>query len=194
CHAKEIYGIEISEKGSELASKNGIKVLRQDIERDKIPLKDNYFDGIYAGEIIEHLFDTDFFLDEVFRVLKYNGIFVIDTPNLGSFYNRIALLFGYLPFDMQVSLKYSLGHLVNTIYKVPEREIIRASDHIRFFTVNALHGLLENHGFSVIKIYGGSDNTSIKNSLLLPAIKIIDNSIGKIPTLSRIIIVESIKK
>lgn len=193
CKAKKVYGIEISEKGAKLASKNGVKVLNIDINCDVIPVEDEYFDAVYAGGIIEHLFDPDHFLDEVFRVLKTNGIFVIDTPNLASFYNRIALLLGYLPFDMQVSSRYSLGHLVDT-YKDPKKENIRASDHIRFFTVNTLRNLLENHQFSLLEIYGSSDSIHVENSLLLSLIKIIDKTIVRIPSLSRVITVISVKE
>lgn len=133
CKAKEVYGVDISERAVNLARENGIKAFRVNVDEESLPFEDNYFDAVYAGAIIEHLFDPDHFLDEIYRVLKPNGIFVLDTPNLASLYNRIALLLGYLPFDMQVSLRYSLGHLCESIYQTEETKYVRASDHIKIF-------------------------------------------------------------
>ena len=83
CKAKEVYGIEISEKGVELARKNGIKCYQLDVDAEDFPFEDNFFDAVTALELIEnHLYDPDHFLEEVHRVLKPNGIFVLSTPNL----------------------------------------------------------------------------------------------------------------
>lgn len=181
CGAKEVYGIEISEKGVQMAKKNGVKAFKLDVDREDFPFEDNYFDAIYAGGIIEHLFDPDHFLDEVYRVLKPNGIFILDTPNLASLYNRVALLLGYLPFDMQVSLKYSLGHLYESMYQARENGYVRASDHIRFFTLKSLVMLLKKHDFSILKIYGSSDLTSINKTPSLVASKIYRCYLSKDP-------------
>lgn len=193
CSLKEVYGIDISESGVKKAKKNGVKAFRVDVDNKNLPFKDNYFDAIYAGEIIEHLFNPDHFLDEVYRVLKPKGIFVLDTPNLASLYNRIALLLGYLPFDMQVSLKYSLGHLYEDLYKNEKNKYVRASDHIRFFTLKSLILLLKKHNFSILNVYGSSDFISTDNPLISYLVKFIDSFLIKIPSLSRIIMIVSTK-
>jgi len=113
CRAKEVYGIDISEKGVESARKNGVKAFQLDIDAEDLPFEDNYFDAIFAGEVIEHLFDTDHFLDEVHRVLKPEGILVLSTPNLASIHNRIALLLGYQPFPMGISPKQTSEEYMN---------------------------------------------------------------------------------
>jgi len=138
CKAKEVYGVDISEKGVEMAKKNGIKALRVDIDEENLPFKDNYFDAVLSLEVIEHLYDPDHLLDEVYRVLKPNGIFVLTTPNLASLYNRIALLFGYQPFYTNVSLRKSYGHIpfIENIYR--KKGIVPSPDHIRLFTVKSL--------------------------------------------------------
>lgn len=141
CKAEEIYGIEISEKGVESAKENGVKAFQLDIDEEDFPFEDNYFDAVFAGEVIEHLFDPDHFLDEVYRVLKPNGIFVLTTPNLASIHNRIALLFGYQPFPLGVSARMNIG-------RIYEPESAQSLDHVRVFTLRSLKELLRIHSCS----------------------------------------------
>lgn len=147
CKAKEVYGIEITESGAEMAKMNGVKCFQLDVDEDDFPFEDNFFDAVFAGELIEHLFDPDHFLDEVYRVLKSEGLFVITTPNLASIHNRIALLFGYQPFSVLVSLKNRVGHLLFDAEGA-------APDHIRHFTLRTLKELLKIHGFKISKVKG----------------------------------------
>jgi len=148
CKAKEIFGIDISKKGVELARKNGVKAFQLDIDEEDFPFEDSYFDAVFAGEIIEHLFNPDRFLEEVYRVLKLNGIFVLSTPNLAWWINRIALLFGFQPYSMNTSLKAAIGHIYET------RNVLLSSDHVKVFTVKSLRSILTLHSFRILKIYG----------------------------------------
>ena len=147
CNANEVYGVEISETGVKMAEKKGIKAIKLNVDEENLPFKDEYFDAVFAGEIIEHLYDPDHLLDEVYRVPKQNGLFVVTTPNLASIHNRIALLLGYQPYNMSVSTRYLVGYLkYSHDYSVV--------DHIRHFTLRSLEELLKKHGFSVIEKKG----------------------------------------
>jgi len=42
CKAKEVYGIEISEKGAEMARKNGVKCYRLDVNEEIFHLKTSF--------------------------------------------------------------------------------------------------------------------------------------------------------
>jgi len=149
CRAKEVYGIEISEKGVEMARKNGVKCYRLDVDEEDFPFEENFFDAVTALELIEHLFDPDHFLEEVYRVLKPKGIFVLSTPNLASIHNRVALLFGYQPFPMGVSARLNIGR----VYE-PDYEHAQSLDHIRIFTLRSLKELLKIHGFKISEVKG----------------------------------------
>ncbi len=151
CKAKEIYGLDISEKYIEMARKIGIKVFRLDVDSEDFPFKDNYFDAVFAGEIIEHLYDPDHLLDEVYRVLKKDGILILTTPNLACWQNRISLLLGFQPYATTVSLRYRVGHIFGDSDVLP-REIIQSRRHISVFTLKALIRLLRRHNFSILDI------------------------------------------
>lgn len=149
CGAEEVYGVDISERAVELAKARGIKCYRVDVDSEKLPFDDDFFDVVTALEVIEHLFDPDHFLDEVRRVLKPGGLFILSTPNLASIYNRIALLLGYQPFPMGVSARIHIGRLYE-----PIRGQSPDLDHIRLFTLRSLKELLRVHEFKIIKVKG----------------------------------------
>jgi len=49
-----------------------------------LPFRDNIFKKIYASHIIEHLIDWQRFLRECYRILDYDGILELKTPNILS--------------------------------------------------------------------------------------------------------------
>lgn len=181
--AKEVFGIEIASDAVASAKEKGIKVVQLDIDEADFPFEDNYFDAVYCGEVIEHLFDPDHLLKEIRRVLKPGGTCVITTPNLAGWPNRIALLFGFQPYPTAVSPKYeSVGKL-----------LVKGSEgqwgHIRVFTLRAFKELIRLYNFEVEQLIGCpvTVKTPIRVSIL---IKAIDRLMAKIPSLStRIILV-----
>lgn len=145
----KIYGVDISEKHCMRARERGIMVKQADLEQG-IPYEDNLFDLVFAGEVIEHLKDPDFFLQEIYRVLKKNGIVVITTPNLASWHNRILLMLGLQPYNMEASsrdARIGYGPLKRLKNSKP-------AGHLRIFTKNALQELLELYGFTIEKMAG----------------------------------------
>lgn len=45
-----------------------------------IPFEDNYFDSILCSEVLEHLFDPELIISELYRVLKPGGVAIFTTP------------------------------------------------------------------------------------------------------------------
>ncbi len=129
------YGIDIARKTIELALQKGIHAKICDIEKG-IEFESNLFDYVFAGEIIEHLYDTDYFLREVKRVLKPNGILILTTPNFLSFGRRLFYLFGK-------------GIFMEQSFSLPEN----AAGHIRYFTFETLKDLLILHKFEQIAAF-----------------------------------------
>lgn len=146
----EVYGVDFYPERYNLAIEKGINVKDFDLNKG-IPFEDSFFDMVFAGEIIEHVFNPDFFLREINRVLKKGGILVLTTPNLAAWHNRILLLFGIMPYGMEASsenAKIGFGFLK----KVKNQE---PAGHLRVFTLNALKELLDFHGFKTEEVKGG---------------------------------------
>lgn len=51
------------------------------IEDDRLSFPDESFDVILSFQVIEHLSDTSAYLEEIRRLLKPNGIFIVATPD-----------------------------------------------------------------------------------------------------------------
>jgi len=141
----EVYGIQINEEVAEIARRKGLKVKIQDIE-SRFDFEDNFFDVVVAAEIIEHILDTDFFIDEIKRVLKPNGFLILSTPNVASLGRRLYLLLGKNPY-----FEASFG--------LP---LLAHAGHIRFFTKDLLLSYLKHKDFEIIEF--ASDVVNVTSS------------------------------
>lgn len=81
--AKKVFGVDVDKDAIDYASKNygssKIEFIKGD-GRD-IPLPDNAVEVVVSFETIEHIEDYKYFMKEVKRVLKDDGLFVLSTPN-----------------------------------------------------------------------------------------------------------------
>jgi SAM-dependent methyltransferase len=142
-HNIDYFGCDIAET---LVESDRIKKIID----EKIPFPDNAFDILYAGEVIEHLVDTDAFMVEVRRVLKKDGLLIITTPNLGCWLNRIMLLLGYQPYFTELSfMDKTLGRM--PILKRYEMQK-SGMGHLRIFTSKGLRDFVKLHGFAEISL------------------------------------------
>lgn len=116
----DYYGIDISEKVIEnLKSKKGnFQVC--DIMKG-LPFDSNKFDYIFCLEVIEHVENPTFLLNQFNRVLKDNGVLLLSTPNP---YNWV----------------YALAELL----KYPDTE-----GHIHSFTRQNMHRMADFCGYKI---------------------------------------------
>jgi methionine biosynthesis protein MetW len=179
--AEEVVGIEIASEGIKALEAKGIKAYKLDIDEDIFPFQDSYFDVVNCSEIIEHLFNPDHMLQEIYRVLKPGGICIITTPNLAGWPSRLALLLGYQPYPTAVSPTHeSAGKLFIKGYE-------GQWGHIRVFTLKALKELINLYQFKIIGVKGCPITLSSKKSAV---ISFIDKIFSYIPSLAtRVIII-----
>jgi SAM-dependent methyltransferase len=100
---------------------------------EQLPFKSDIFDLVIATEIIEHLRYPKQLLDEVYRILKVDGKWLMSTPNVATLMNRMALL--------------CLGRFC------PDRELHHGRDggHLHFWGTEYLLEVLNENGFKVVK-------------------------------------------
>ena len=137
------HGIEANDYCVKQCKKKGIKVKNFFFDdKTSFPYVDNFFDLIIIGEIIEHVYDTDFFLRDIHRILSRNGRLILSTPNIASFGRRIMLLLG-----------------INPILETSPNEA-KSSGHIRYFTFETITTLLNKNGFIIEEIKSDIVNLS----------------------------------
>lgn len=127
----KVIGIDITMPGLIGAIKKGIICICSDLSKS-FPFKNESFDTIIAGEIIEHIIDTDFFIEEIKRILKPAGKIIITTPNTASFGRRLLLLMGINP-HFEASLTFPS----------------KPAGHVRYYTSDLLISFLEYHGLKI---------------------------------------------
>lgn len=90
-----------------------------------LPFRDDAFSMVVARQFIEHV-DCCLFFREVRRVLKLDGVFIVDTPN-AYFWKRF-------------------------VFAVCHRQLKPSADHIHVFGEGELKNLFRLSGFRVQKV------------------------------------------
>lgn len=187
--ATEVQGIEISPEGGSLARSKGIDVTVCDVEPGKWPLSDGYFDAVYCGELVEHVFEPAHVLAEIHRVLRVGGVCLLTTPNLASWYNRLSLLLGFQPFEHCASCwhpeagKFPVGGFARTI----------GGEHLRVMTLRALKALAGQVGLKVVKVVGAHGGLPSRHPAWLVAVAV-DSVLSAWPPLATSLVVKMTKE
>ena len=116
----ETWGVEPSES-SKIAVKKGHKIIKNYFEAAKLP--DNYFDLVIMNHTLEHLDNPNLVLKKIHKIIKQDGILLVDVPNAGGIGSKI------------------LGD--KWPYRLPE-------EHKHQFTYESLSKFFENSGFKAI--------------------------------------------
>ena len=85
-------------------------------------------------------------------MLKPGGFALLSIPNLGSWNNRLALLLGYQPRDVEISDRSVVGVFPYYRDRTP-------TGHIHTPTLRALTELMDIHGFDRFRVTGASWTT-----------------------------------
>lgn len=145
--AEEVYGIDTSEKRRKQAESNGVTTFDVDMDSEPLPFENGSIDLVISFGLLEHLrFYTHFFTESQ-RVLA-DGWLWISAPNLASWINRLALLFGYQPRVVEISTDQAVGTLpwYRKKYKFYNQNSAP--------TYTALIELLNYHEFSPVRTVG----------------------------------------
>ena len=141
-NATEVHGVDTDSSSRQRAEDRGVTTHDVDVRSEKLPFSDDSVDLVVSFGLVEHLPYYTTLFNEVSRVLD-TGWFWIAAPNLASWINRIALLFGYQPRNIEISKNRAVGSL--PVYN--EDEFL---NHISAPTYRALIDLLHYHEFTVV--------------------------------------------
>ena len=130
----ELHGLECYPPNVEAARKQGIQVFSGNVETERFPFENEFFDVVVANQILEHTKQLFWIFSEISRILRPNGFVLSGVPNLASLHNRVALLFGLQPTAIEV-----LG------------------PHVRGFTAPSFIKFVETDGFFVNHAVRGSN-------------------------------------
>jgi len=136
-----IYGVDMDEKLLNKAKEKGIEVYRVDLENEKLPFPDNFFDVVLCIDVIEHIVNIYHLLSEIKRVLKSNGFLIVSTPNVRFIYHIIRLILGYGPKTSFNPSEYYGADLYD-------------GGHVHYFTIKDLRNLLIRYGFKLLEVRG----------------------------------------
>lgn len=103
------HGVDIDEAVLAEATSKGVHAQRVDVATEALPYADGRFDVVTCFGMLDYLPWYDVAVAEISRVLTADGVVAIALPNLASWHNRIALLFGYQPRDVEFCSRRAVG-------------------------------------------------------------------------------------
>ena len=105
----------------------GYTILQGDLN-SSLALEDGMFDVIWAGEVLEHVPNTDNARSELSRILRENGRFLLTVPYHGKVKNVLISMFSW------------------------EKHFDPFFPHFKFFTIKSLSDALSRYKFEILRI------------------------------------------
>lgn len=150
---KNVSGVEIVEERIRQAEDKGIQVKNFDLN-GSFDFKDNTLDVIHANQVIEHLYNSDNFVGEIYRILKSGGYAIISTENASSWCNIFASIMGWQIFSLTnfSSKKQGIGNPFS-LHR-DDAAHLESWNHIRIYNIRGLKEYFEVFGFQVEEVRG----------------------------------------
>lgn len=116
---KEVFNFDEYKRADIIIDNLGDNVTK--IINAKTIFEDNYFDSIICTEVLEHVEDTNLAIEEMYRVLKPNGVAIITTPFVWQIHGH--------PYDFR---RFTLAGLTK-IFEENKFEIIQKHKGANYF-------------------------------------------------------------
>ena len=172
--AAEAHGIDIDSGTLAEARTKGVDARLCALGSDRLPYPDGHFELITALGMLDYLMTFDDAIRELHRVATVGGHVVVALPNLASWHNRLALLLGYQPRDVEVSAYGPFG-------VAPWHQGDGSTGHVHSVTVACFRELMEHHGFRTVAITSGQPRGRQRSRFAT----LVDTALSFTPTLSR---------
>ncbi len=137
----QVTGIELSDSRAHYAAtKHGLEVHKQPIESDFWQKGyANHFDAVTLWDVIEHVNYPLRTLQSAVKVLKKDGLLLIDTPSRDSFYHQIG----------EITYRLSGGRLPTFLNAMYSSHLF---GHKQIFSTQEMKELFTSCGLEVVKL------------------------------------------
>jgi ubiquinone/menaquinone biosynthesis C-methylase UbiE len=128
--------------------------LRSIGEGEALPFKDEVFENVISGDVLEHVQDKLKYLQEAYRVLRHGGMFILNTPREGWVNSYKRSVWFWIPY---------LNSIWDKIKKILPRRETQSQTNIPKGVVdipsdeNWLRDKLEKIGYEIV-IQSRTDN------------------------------------
>ena len=140
---EERIGIDVSRHGLDQRQVQGWNFIKADLNY-AFPLENNWAVAVIANQVIEHIVDPRGFVEEIYRILRPDGVCLLTTPNIRYLKNIGHLLFsGYGP-------RTAGGTTTDGVWD---------DGHLHYFTHRDLRELFAKAGFHETKSHALIDLT-----------------------------------
>ena len=145
----ECHGLDVIDQVSAHPDTYGKGIVFKvcNVEADRIPYPDEFFDAVVCCQVLEHFTHSHLpAMKEMWRVLRPGGIVEVDVPNVACFRNRSRILRGKnITYDYAEHYLHAQPVLYKGMSFYPRR-------HNREFTQSELSLLLQGAGFRNIQV------------------------------------------
>lgn len=170
----KVHGVDIDAGVLDEATAKGVQAVVIDVGSSPLPYEDGEFDLLTSFGMLDYLPWYDVVVREFSRVLSPGGIVAVALPNLASWNNRLGLLLGYQPRDVEFCS-------VQTVGLAPLYRSALPVGHIHTPTTRAFREFMTLMGFAEESTVPLRPNN---NPAPLP-LRAIDSVLGRHPSLAR---------
>jgi len=170
---EEAHGVDVDRDVLGEARAKGVRAVRAEVGEEPLPYGDASFDIVTCFGMLDYLPWYDAAVDEISRVLAPEGTVAVALPNLASWHNRLALLLGYQPRDVEFCTRKTVGLAPFYSSDVPV-------GHIHTPTIRAFREFMQLFGFAEL------ETVALRRTSAAPvALQVVDRVLGRVPSPSR---------
>ena len=167
-NAEYVVGIDLSQKAIKFA-KNCYNTSNADFviaDCTNLPFTEHSFDVVVSFEVIEHLACHRKFLIETNKVLKWNGLLILSTPNKYVEFPHPFHIYEFTPIELRGLLQRYFTDATILGKKIIRKDRLIAEEHLRKSWRFKLALLLHNSSLRAILLMFFLFPTKIRKALL----------------------------
>jgi SAM-dependent methyltransferase len=170
----DIIGVDLDAERLKAAGSRGVRPLLLDLNHDPLPMEEGSVRVVTCFGVLAYLSLYDNVLSEASRVLAAEGWLLLSMPNLGSYTNRLSLLFGCQPHGVAVSRHREAGKVRR---HHDDRRSANMPPLLHSATLRCMREVLDDYRFDTVLVRGFAPGPRRR--------PILDDLASQFPSLSR---------